>query len=160
MAFESDPIASKLNEFVSTHEAYMWLSWFDELKPAEQALLAIWELEQEVYNGGFPQYFQNSSGDRVPVISDILRTVGADKAAAVVESAIALVGPNIPWQDHVKRYRAVEELSGKSKDKLHDLGRELYDELDNLNALLFRYLSRHREQLDAPADFWTEATTQ
>ena len=60
MAFETDPIAAKLNDFVSSRQAYMWLMWFDKLPPIERALIAIWELEQEVYNGSFIQYFQNS----------------------------------------------------------------------------------------------------
>ena len=63
MAYESDPIASKLNELVSRNEAYMWLSWFDELKLPDQVLLGVWELANEVYNGGFLQYFHNSSRD-------------------------------------------------------------------------------------------------
>jgi hypothetical protein len=33
MPFESDPIAAKLNDFVSSREAYMWLMWFNELTP-------------------------------------------------------------------------------------------------------------------------------
>src|SRR5712691_6409752 len=113
--FESDPIAAKLNEFVSSREAYRWLMWFDELKPAEQALIATWELEQEVYNGGFMQYFQNSSGGRVPFICEILRIVEATKAASVLERAIALVGPNIPWDDEVKRYGMLSDLPDENK---------------------------------------------
>ena len=118
MAFESDPIAAKLNDFIASQEAYMWLLWFDELTPAEQALIAIWELEQEVYNGGFMQYFGNSSGARVPFICGILRTIGADQVASILEGAIAFAGPGIPWDDEIKRYPMLNALSEENKDKV------------------------------------------
>jgi hypothetical protein len=160
MPFESDPIAAKLNDLVTSLRPYWWLIPFNELSPAKRALFAIWELEQEVYNGGFKQYFQNSSGDRVPVICEILRIVGADRIALVLERAIALAGPNIPWDDMAKRYPLLNNLPEDIKDKLFDLNRELYNELDGLNASLFRYLSMHRGELDAPADFWIEEATK
>ena len=46
------------------------------------------------------------------------------------------------------------------KNKLRELERRFHDELDNLHLQLFRYLSKHREQLGAPSDFWTESTIQ
>jgi hypothetical protein len=159
MAFESDPIAAKLNNFVSSREAYMWLMWFDELTLAEQALIATWELEQEVYNGGFMQYFQNSSGERVPFICKILRTVEANKVASVLDRAIELAGPNIPWDDELRRCAMLKALSDDSKSKLFHMSDELYEQLDDLNSLLFRYLSKHRDQLDAPEEFWAEEAT-
>jgi Domain of unknown function (DUF4375) len=155
VAFESDPIATKLNDFVSSRRAYMWLMWFDELPRVEQALIAIWELEQEVYNGGFMQYFQNSSGNRVPFICEILRGVGANKVASVVERAIALAGPGIPWDDELRRYAMLNTLSHENKSTLSRMSHEFYEQLDDLNLMLFRYLSKHRDLIDAPKDFWT-----
>ena len=76
MPYESDPIAIKLNELVSRNDAYMWLSWFDELKRPDQALLGVWELANEVYNGGFLQYFHNSSRDHAkPRLESCVRSV-------------------------------------------------------------------------------------
>jgi hypothetical protein len=48
MTFESGPIAQKLNDFVVSEEAWWWLVDFNELTPVEQALIGVWELEQEV----------------------------------------------------------------------------------------------------------------
>jgi hypothetical protein len=132
VAFETDPIAAKLNDFISSRQAYMWLMWFDKLPPIERALIAIWELEQEVYNGGFMQYFQNSSGNRVPFICEILRGVDANKVASVVEHAIALAGPGIPWDDELKRYTMLNSLSDENKSQLFRMDREFYDQLDDL----------------------------
>ena len=160
MPYESAPLAIRLNELVVSLDAYMWLMWFDELTPAEQAFIAIWELQQEVYNGGFMQYFQNSSGERVPHICEILRRIDAGPAASVIERAISLAGPDIPWNDKVRRFSALKTISEDNRDKLFHMSKDLFDQSDDLHRLLFQYLSKHREQIEAPADFWTEGAIQ
>jgi hypothetical protein len=160
MPYESDPIAAKLNDLVGSREAYAWLMWFDELPPAEQALLAIWELEQEVYNGGFFQYFLNSSGNRAPILLNILQTIGANEAASTVSHAVSLLGSDIPWNDEIKRFPIVWSLPDEIKDKLSLLDRALYEQMDELNSLLFQYLSKHRDEIDVSAEFWAQATVR
>jgi hypothetical protein len=159
MAFESDPIAQKLNDFVVSEEAWWWLVDFNELTSVEQALIGVWELEQEVYNGGFVQYFYNS-GERVPAMREILQTIGANHVASIVERAIAAAAPAISLGDEAGWYDKLNALSEGNKDKLDNLERELSNRLDDLNLLLFRYLSKHRDQLNAPEEFWTEAGNQ
>ena len=161
MPYESDPIAGKLNEIVSRNEAYMWLSWFDELKPPDQALLGVWELANEVYNGGFLQYFHNSSRDHAKPLTGILRSIGADRVAAIVDSAIGLAGPGTRWGDEPSYFTVIESMPAEVRDQLRALECDLYDELDDLHRLVFRHLSQHRgeSEIEAPADFWTEPTT-
>ena len=87
MPYESDPIASKLNDWVSTQNRYWDLDSFAIMSPPEKALIGTWELMNEVYNGGFMQYFHNSSRDRVVPMVDVLRSFGAAQAADVLASA-------------------------------------------------------------------------
>jgi hypothetical protein len=157
MAFESDPIAIKLNELVSRNEAYVWLSWFDELKPPDQAVIGVWELVNEVYNGGFIQYFQNSPNHAKPMAS-ILRSIGADRAATIVETAIALAGPGTRWGDERNYLALIKTMPTETRDQLSKLESDFYDELDDLHRRVFQYLSQHRSEaeIEAPADFWTE----
>jgi hypothetical protein len=159
MAFESDPIARKLNDFIVSEEAWWWLVDFNELMPAEQALIGVWELEQEVYNGGFMQYFYNS-GEHVPAMREILQRIGASHAASIFERAAAVVEPGMSWAELFSRASTLDASSEENKTKLYDLDREFSKHLDDLNLLLFRYLSKHRDQLNAPAEFWTETENQ
>ena len=41
-----------------------------ELSRSERTFLAIWELESQVNNGGFFQFFSNTSGAVVPYVVD------------------------------------------------------------------------------------------
>jgi hypothetical protein len=160
MASESNLFGEKLNELVYGQEAYLWLIWFDELNPAERSLVAIWELKQEIYNGGFPQYFMKGSGARVSYICDILRNIGAAPTASLLESAISLVGPSIHWDDDVERFRDIEALPEGTKDKLFELDSRFDEQVVDLDRLLSQYLSKHQDQIDAPEEFWKEATNQ
>lgn len=160
MPYESDPIASKLNELVSRNQASMWLMWFDELQLPDQALIGVWELANEVYNGGFTQYFHNSGRQHAKPMTSVLRSIGADRVAAIVDSAIALAGPGTRWGDERNYLTAIQSMPADVKDQLRKLESNLYDELDDLHRLVFTYLLQHRGEADAPADFWTEPTIQ
>jgi len=160
MAYESDPITQKLNDLISSNELYFDLLVFDDLELAEQALIGTWELANEVYNGGFTQYFHNSSRDHAKPMVEILRAINADRAAAILESAIALAGPGTSWGDESNYLNAINSMPEDVRNSLIELEGNLYDELDNLHLQVFRYLSEHRDQIDAPADFWMEPTIQ
>jgi hypothetical protein len=156
MAYESDPVATKLNELVVSEELYFLLIGFDELTSAEKALIGTWELANEVYNGGFLQYFHNSSRDHAKPMTDVLKVVGAPSAAAILEEALRLVGPGTQWENEFNSLKLPEDL----QSKLCALERKFYDELDDLHLQVFRYLSAHRDQLDVPEKFWEGAAIQ
>src|SRR6185437_1709343 len=155
MAYESDPIASKFGELVLSLSLHYDLDSFSDMNPAEQALAGTWELANEIYNGGFIQYFHNSSGRRAKPMVDVLRSVGARQAAEILESAIVLAGPGTPWGDELNYLAAIKLMPPDARHQLSGLERKLYDDIDNVHSLVFRYLSE-RDQIDAPEEFWKE----
>jgi hypothetical protein len=160
MAYGSGAITEKLNELVASQQLYMGLMFFGELGLPEQALIGTWELAAEVYNGGFTQYFHNSSGAHAKPMVQILSSIGADRAAAILESAIVLAGPSTRWGNAPNFLTALNSMPADVKRQLEELESNLYEETDNLYLQLFRYLSKHHDLIDAPADFWTEPTIQ
>ena len=58
---------------------------YPELSPEEKVFLHVWELEAEVNNGGFEQYFINSSGGHAAKIAESLEAIGAVQAAAIAK---------------------------------------------------------------------------
>jgi Domain of unknown function (DUF4375) len=158
--YESDPVALKLNELVASQGLYIGLVAFDELNPAEQALIGTWELANEVYNGGFMQYFHNSSREHAKPMVEVLRPIDAPRVAEILDSAIALAGPGTPWGDEPNYLIATKSVPDDIERRITQLERKLYDELGNLHLRVFRYLSEHRDQIDVPEEFWTEASIQ
>jgi hypothetical protein len=130
-----------------------WRLDYDQLSFPERVFGLIWELESEVNNGGFHQYFLNSRGALAPYVVDALTAVGAVATASIVQQALALVGPDVFWSDDAARKAHISELSSRAKEKLHDLDQAFYAYPDDLTTLLYRYVTEHRSELRAPADF-------
>jgi hypothetical protein len=160
MPYESDPVTRKLNALVSSQELYFGLMDFDKLSRGNQVLIGTWELANEVYNGGFLQYFLNSSRDRAKPMIRLLRSIEAHRAAAILKEASALIGPGTRWGDERSCVAAFKSMPEELRKSIRDLERAFYNELDNLHLLVLSYLSKHRDQIDAPSDFWTEATNK
>ena len=55
----------------------------------ESYVLAVEALEREVNNGGFSQFFGNSSGEFAPLVERALRAIDCPKTADIARDAIA-----------------------------------------------------------------------
>jgi len=55
-----------------------------EFNKSQQAIYVIWALEAEVNNGGFNQYYTNSSGQFANLTSDALKLIGANKFSDLI----------------------------------------------------------------------------
>ncbi len=109
-AFDNRPIFKKLTELVidSASDENLLQIVFDNLmeklpsdynkwykkvmswNKSRQAIYMIWCLEGEVNNGGYNQFYFNSSGEFYKHLPDALRLVGAHKFADITERANAV----------------------------------------------------------------------
>lgn len=110
---------------------------------AQQVFSAVWELESQVNNGGFDQYFRNSDTDIIAFTPAALNTIGAKECAKIVEEAIKIISPLPATQD--KRYEALDALSEKQCESLEALDSKFFEHPDNLTDLLFTYVAKHPE---------------
>ena len=116
---------------------------FEELTEPERVFVAVWTLEADVNNGGFDQYYLNSSGDHAWFAPTALRAIGAEQAAAIVEKANAEFGPDGPPRDHEIRLAEFDEVSVKAAKRWDDLDQAFYAYPDDLTALLGAYVQAH-----------------
>lgn len=65
---------------------------YERLTPAEQKFIALWWLNGDVMNGGFDQYFFNSSGDMALDALEGLRDIGAAEPERILREALAVFG--------------------------------------------------------------------
>jgi len=130
-----------------------WAVNYDELSEPKRVFRAIWELEAQVNNGGFDQYFWNTSAWTVPSILDALQAIGATATEAIVNDAMAAVGRNLPWQDDEARRAKLAALPATVRQELDDLNQAFFRYPNDLTTLLYRYVCKYRDQIGAPADF-------
>lgn len=113
----------------------------------QKVFSAIWEVESEVNNGGFSQYFVNSSAESAHFVVDALRVIGAPQTADICQRAIAAAFPaGLPESEEAIRSAAVD-FSDEVAEELEPLDQEFFSYPHNLTELLFAYVSQH------PAEF-------
>jgi hypothetical protein len=100
---------------------------FAGLTEPERTFLCVWSLEAEVNNGGFAQFFANSSGDYASATPRALRQVGASEMAALVERAMEPFGPGGPPADREQRSRAMDSLPQSASELWERLDGAFYD---------------------------------
>jgi hypothetical protein len=118
---------------------------FSKQSDAQKVFSAIWELESEVNNGGFLQYFGNSSGETANYAPSALRQIGAARCAAIVEQAVRTVSPEPLPDSRNEREVILDSLAEMERAKLADLDAKFFAYPDNLTELLFEYVRVHPE---------------
>jgi Domain of unknown function (DUF4375) len=131
-----------------------WAVDYEALPDPKRVFRAIWELEAEVNNGGFHQYFWNNSARTVPGVWQALQAIGATATAAIVNDAIAAVGRTLPWCDDEARREALEALPEAVRDELEIFTQAFFRYPNDLTTLLYVYVSTHRDEFGVPEDLW------
>ncbi len=109
----------------------------------QKVFSAIWAVGSEVNNGGFSQYFVNSSAETAAFVVEALRTIGAPDTAAICERALAAAFPTgLPDSEDAIRSLA-SDFPDEIIDKLEELDQKFFSYPHDLTELLFTYVSEH-----------------
>ena len=140
----------KNKELVALSEnpaAQFWKVSYEELADAEPVFVSVWELEAEVNNGGFIQYFFNSSGDNANYCVAALGKIGAANVAELVKQANSIFENGEPPTDSAVRQPVVESLTDEKKDFLDQLDQKFFKYPDNLTELLYDFVMKNRTEI-------------
>ena len=118
---------------------------FDQLDEVDKILVTIWGLEGDVNNGGFDQYYFNSSGDLAFYAPVALRRVGAHQMAKITDDANKLFGPKGPARNTDERAAQLLSIApnGSALNPWDELDRAFYSYPDDIAALLTAFLQVH-----------------
>jgi len=119
---------------------------FARLSPAEQTVGCLTELEMEVNNGGFHQYYWNSPGDRAREAVDALRTLGASHTAQLVVAANAVFGSEGPSPSREDRWSQMDSLGETAVNLWYELDGAFFEYKDDLSALTARFIRNNRPE--------------
>jgi hypothetical protein len=138
--------AIELSNLVFYREAALG---FDSLSEVEKTAFIIDGLEREVNNGGFPQFFLNSSGDHAAATPAALRAIGAPEMARIVEAALAPFGPAGPSSDQATRQNQLDSL-GEAEEVWSGCDSRFYEYPENLALLLRRFVAVRQNDFGPP----------
>lgn len=99
--------------------------WYELLAPGRRAVLLADNLDSEVNNGGFDQFFHNSSGDGAHFTPDSLCLLGLERPAAMVERANRQF-PNGPSPSREARLAQMDTLPAKARQVWSRLDHEFF----------------------------------
>ncbi len=116
------------------------------LSECERTFLCVWQLEAEVNNGGFDQFFFNSAGNHAVETVAALEAIGAPKTAALVLEANSILCADGAPKERGDRQRMLTSLSQESTDRLEQLDQKFYQYVESLESLLRVYVERHRAE--------------
>ncbi|MDH3695608.1 MAG: DMP19 family protein [Gammaproteobacteria bacterium] len=122
--------------------------WGKALSKPETVVLAVEAMEREVNNGGFSQFFYNSSVEFAPVIVDSLIAIGCPQAAELTSRAIASLELDTldPEMIEARMDPDDEEL----ENKLNDIDEQYYEGTEAIADQLFRYIKENKSQITIP----------
>lgn len=117
----------------------------DKLSLQEQVFFITQRLEAEVNNGGFSQFFYNSSGNFANELFDSFVTIGAEKTAQICKKAVEIFGCKIPT-DRAERDAFLDQmLTDNINAVLHECDNMFYECLDNIEELNYQYIIKNKE---------------
>ncbi|MEZ0227857.1 MAG: DMP19 family protein [Planctomycetota bacterium] len=122
------------------------LSILDLATKGQRALFGIWWTQSEVNNGGFGQYFSNSTAIVAPEALEGFRLVGAKKFAALLDQAMKkFPGGEMPL-DREARDEALEKIDAAEFDALNKRFYALQEKDGGFFKLTSAYVQEHPEE--------------
>ena len=91
-----------------------------ELNPAERVLLSVFEMDNEVCNGGFGQWLFHVAGDLLRITPICLREIASEYVAALVEHVLKQFGEQGPATDYSEREEQLFAMPESASRALHD----------------------------------------
>jgi hypothetical protein len=120
-----------------------------ELSEPERVVLAVEAMEREVNNGGYHQFFTNSSHVHTDFIVRALELINCPKVAAITGDAIARL--QLPEQYQAENVESVAmELSDEEREKLGECDSRYYENDENIAENLFAYIEQHQHEIRIP----------
>lgn len=125
-------------------EKCAWGENMQALTLPERTVYITLTTESEIMNGGFDQFFNNSTGNFSCEIVEAFTRIGAVQTAAICQKALAVFGLELP-SDWTKRQELLEEISSdETYDALEECDDAFYERPEDLDQLHYAYVLQNR----------------
>lgn len=111
----------------------------------QQTFNNITNLEGEIANGGFNQFFFNSSGNFAHETVSDLEIIGAFKTSQILQEAINQFPNSIVPKNRQERIEILEQIEEVADEVWDKLDEKFGDYEEDLTSLLMEYVKKNRE---------------
>lgn len=145
-----DMIVMEIDKYLNEKSNYG--EEMNKLNSSQRALVIVENLEREINNGGFHQFYWNSSGDFAHETVKVLYEIGANKTAEIVKKANSEFPNGIVPTDRDERGEILYSISEESKSRWNELDFKFYGpnentgemEIENLSSLLIEFIKSNK----------------
>lgn len=139
----TDPFRIYWRELV--HRVHEAATGFEGLSEAEKQYFAVGCLSGEVYNGGFDQFFFNSSGELYQHALKGLEGMGAIKSLKLLQKAkqVMFDFADIPKSTVTRRQRLATQRNASRSSRLEQLDKLFWADPDHLSELSQAFAIQH-----------------
>jgi hypothetical protein len=123
-----------------------WGRRLDRLNEAQMVFFFNQNLEREINNGGFNQYFRNSSGDFANKTINSLEAIKAITTVEILRKAINQFPNNNVPTERKDRSELVDQIEEKANPIWEQLDQKFFEYADNLNALNIDFIRLHKDK--------------
>ena len=118
----------------------------DKLTIEERIILAIEALEREVNNGGYSQFFFNSSRAYAPIIVDALQRIHCPVAAKITQKALQIIQQASLTDEEIEN--GTWEENEVIKDARGECDSLVFECEDNIEENLFAFIIANRSRIE------------
>lgn len=118
----------------------------------QKVFSAIWAAESEINNGGFAQYFQNTSCETAPFVAEAFESIGAPRTADICRRAITAAFPDGLPSSPDATSAAAADFTDDIMEQLEALDTEFFQYPHDLTDLLFTFVLRHPDEFGQMPD--------
>lgn len=137
-----DLIIMEIDTYINKKSEYG--EQIEKLNLSQRAFLYIENLEREINNGGFNQFYTNSSGNFSQETIDALLKIGAEKTAKIVKKANSeFENGNVP-KNKIERQKKLKFIEKKANKNWNKYNSEFYNYQDNLTELLITFVLKNK----------------
>jgi hypothetical protein len=132
-----------LIKLADSDKVQRWREPFEIQSLPQKVLSTIWSLQDEVFNGGFAQYFVNSSSETASFAVTAFETIGALTAANICSRAIQAAFPEgLPDTPEAIR-KSVEGHYEELARKLEPWTQEFFSCHDDVTDRLYQFVKKY-----------------
>jgi hypothetical protein len=113
---------------------------------AERFVYAIEAMVREVNNGGWNQFFDNSSGALAFDLAPALEAVGSKKNLSIAQRALKIFGKPSSLSENERRKQLVKVTKDGDISPWEKLEGEFYQNPEDLEAMIIEFIARNQAE--------------
>jgi len=117
----------------------------ENITTEERVVLVVEALEREVNNGGYSQFFQNSSPEFVSMVVDSLLRIGCPKTAQITQKAVDILG--LPNLSTASIETAMATDNDERDDQLNQCDDAYHTTAEDIAGRLFSFIKAKKTEI-------------